>query len=449
MARSRLRSTARSGKPRCSPPPGASLPDDREAVTPTDRDRFPLKLQFPVYAVAFFTGNLQPMTAVVLPLWALDLGASPLLIGLLISSRQFLVVTLSIHGGVLLDRFGSRKIIVVLGLVGATALALFPAFPIIWVAIILQMVSGFTESTSWIGTQALVGRLLKGRAVFAGRMTAAARTGGFIGPLVTGFAWQYLGPGGGFGFLAFWVICGVVAAGFLPVDGGGPSPSERDTRARGDTRIADVMPKLTDYATAFRLLLLPAVALVIMATFMRQTGTGIQASFYGVWLREIGFSAGMIGLLISISSAAAVVSALSIGPLTRRFADHWLLLVMIVLSIITIAITPLLGSFGLLAVAIALRGIGQGLNLPLMMSIAARAVSLDLQGRVAALRISFNRFGGALVPLAMGALAEIVGLEYAFYIIGAVGVVLIGLLALWVLLAPGFRAGMAPKSDPE
>ena len=89
----------------------------------------------------------------------------------------------------------------------------------------------------------------------------------------------------------------------------------------------------------------------------------------------------------------------------------------------------------MLAVAISLRGVGQGLNLPLMMSIASRAVAPRLQGRVAALRISFNRLGGALFPLIMGVLADHVGLDNAFYIIGATGIVLICGLSVWVARA--------------
>ena len=369
-----------------------------------------------------------------MPLWALELGAGPLVIGLIISSRQVLVVTLSIHGGALQDRLGPRRVIMVLGLVGAAAIGLIPVLAFIWAAIALQMISGFTESTNWIGAQALVGRLLKGQPVYAGRLTAAARTGGFIGPLLTGLAWQHIGPFAAFGFVALWVVFGAFAAWFLPDE----RAAEPENRKSMGTRAGDVMPKLSDYKTAFRLLLLPAVALVIMATVMRQTGTGVQSSFYGVWLTENGFSASTIGFLIGFSSAVAAGSALTTGQWTRRFTDHWILLVTIVIAIVAIAITPLLDTLWLLIVAIAIRGFGQGLNLPLMMSIAARAVGIQLQGRVAALRISFNRFGGALVPLIMGALAEVIGLEYAFYVVGAVGVALIGLLAIWVASAPNF-----------
>jgi MFS family permease len=114
---------------------------------------------------------------------------------------------------------------------------------------------------------------------------------------------------------------------------------------------------------------------------------------------------------------------------------------MVVVAIVAIAITPMLDTLTLLIIAIAIRGFGQGLNLPLMMSIASRAVGIELQGRVAALRISFNRFGGALVPIGMGALAEVIGLEYAFYVVGAGGVVLVCLLAIWVATTPGFDRG--------
>ena len=186
------------------------------------------------------------------------------------------------------------------------------------------------------------------------------------------------------------------------------------------------------------MLALPAVAMVILATFMRQTGTGIQSSFYGVWLKEIGYEAGTIGLLIGISSLAAALAALSVGRLTRRVADHWLLIAAIIMAIVAIAITPFLDTMTLLIVAMAVRGIGQGLNLPLMMSIASRAVGPDLQGRVAALRITFNRLGGALVPLAMGAIAEVVGLENAFYVMGLIGLMAIASLGVWVARSPSF-----------
>jgi MFS family permease len=182
---------------------------------------------------------------------------------------------------------------------------------------------------------------------------------------------------------------------------------------------------------------------------MRQTGSGVQSSFYVVWLSEhVGIDGSTIGWLIGAANGASAVAALCTGPLMRRYSAHWLLLLMVTVSVIAIAITPLFGTnFTTLLMitllgAICVRGFAQGLNLPLMMIILSRSVAPHLQGRVTALRISFNRFGGLLVPPGMGALADmeaVGGLANAFYIVGIAGVVALSLLALWVFLSPSFR----------
>jgi MFS family permease len=397
------------------------------------------RTQLSIYALAFFTGNLFPMISVIMPLWVLQLSASPFVIGLIISSRQILAVLFSIHGGTLLDRFDPRRVILVIGLAGAATTMLYPVLPFVWAAILLQMLSGFTETTNWIGAQALVGRLLHGGAVYAGRMTAAARIGGFAGPILAGLAWQAAGPYGAFGFIALWILCGVVTTMFLPA-ADLPEPVNPPTQSAGkESGIRNLLPNPADYMTTLKLLVLPAVVLVIAATFMRQAGSGIQSSFYAVWLNQAGFSAGVIGLLIGVGNLVSAGAALSIGPLTRRFNEHWLLLAVIFLAIAAIAITPMLHAVAILLVAISFRGVGQGLNLPLMLSIAARAVGRDFQGRVAALRIAFNRLGSMLVPFAMGAIAEVAGLESAFYIVGLSGAALTGLLAIWISRQPALR----------
>jgi MFS family permease len=393
----------------------------------------PWRIQGPVYGTAFFTGNLFPMSHVVVPLWAaIELDASLFMVGVIIASRQLLPVTMSIHGGALLDRFGPRRVIMILGVLGALSTAMVPFFPLVWATIALQIVIGFCETTNWIGVQSAVGTMLKGQAVFAGRMTASARAGGFVGPLMVGIAYEYMGPVGGFLCFGGWTLCGAFGAMFLPRHVAEPvsvAPKRGETEKPART---DVLPSIADYRETFRLMLLPAIALVIAATFMRQTGSGVQASFYSVWLKDLGYTAGTIGLLIGISNGVSALSALTIGPLTRRIADYWLLIVTVGLAIVGIAVTPLLEGLVFLALAISLRGAGQGLNLPLMISIASRSVAPRLQGRVAALRISFNRLGSALVPVIMGALAEAIGLEYAFYAIGATGLLLVCGLSIWV-----------------
>ena len=67
---------------------------------PERQSAYPWRVQGPVYGTAFFTGNLFPISHVVMPLWAaVELDASLFMVGIIIASRQLLPVTMSIHGG--------------------------------------------------------------------------------------------------------------------------------------------------------------------------------------------------------------------------------------------------------------------------------------------------------------------------------------------------------------
>ena len=85
--------------------------------------------------------------------------------------------------------------------------------------------------------------------------------------------------------------------------------------------------------------------------------------------------------------------------------------------------------------------LAEGLNFPLMLSIALQAVSPNVQGRVVAMRTLFNKFGGALVPLFMGAMAEFIGIENSFYVMGVIGVVALSGLGIWTGRSPAFAKG--------
>ncbi|MHA1108215.1 MAG: MFS transporter [Alphaproteobacteria bacterium] len=429
-------------------------------MTDDTHEHFSWRLQGAVYGTAFFYGTVNSMATMIVALLVAGLISTelPFLIALVIASRQILTVTMSIYGGALMDRFGTRRVAISFGLMGVVAALIYPLLSgafgpemgggrttgppwlFIGAIIALQMVSGYAEATTWIGSQTMVGQLLKGHPLYAGRMTFTARIGGIIGPIVIGGAWDVWGAWGGFGFLSFWILCGVGVSLFLP-EGAGGATGKKDAEATGPANATDSMPKASEYATTLRMLLVPAVAMVIMITMMRQTGSGVQSSFYVVWLdKEIGLSGTLIGILLGAGNAASAASALLTGPLAQRFASHWLLIVTIALSIVGIAVTPALGDFFvLLLIAMCARGIGQGLNLPLMISIIARNVAPALIGRVTAMRISFNRLGGAVVPLVMGALAEVVGIANAFYIIGAAGIAMLVPLSIWVAMSPSFR----------
>ena len=188
--------------------------------------------------MAFFFGPLQMIsnTAVALFIVGLISTEFPLLIALILASRQILTVCLSIYGGALMDQFGMRRIIFLFGLLGAATALIYPFLPslfgLTWgltttqdislwfiaAMVCLQMVFGYTEVTSWIGVQAMVSQRFRGHPVFAGRMTFGARIGGILGPPLFGLIWDGWGSLGGFAFIAGWILCGASMVLLVPED---------------------------------------------------------------------------------------------------------------------------------------------------------------------------------------------------------------------------------------
>lgn len=417
-----------------------SKPDSKTESAP---ETYPWRLQMPIYASGFFNGNVYFLTGILMPLWAAIVVKEPVLIGIVVASRQVLPVLLAIHGGALMDRLGARRVMLVFGALGVVVMAAFPFFPFLAAMIGLQMLSGLAESMGWVGSQTLVGTAMKGHSTYTGRLSFALRLGGFLGPWLCGVVWHEFGPTIGFFSIAAWIAAGWLAGWLVPVK------EERNVAVSGAFSLTDMMPRWSDYVATFRMISIPAIALVVAVTFMRQTGSGMQLSFYPIWLNQLGVTAADIGFMVGCSHILSASTSLSVGSATRWIAAHWLLVLTIAISIITIAVTPLLGAdyielpgvgriYFVLFGVICLRGLAQGFNMPLMMSIGMQAVSAGEQGKIVALRITVNRLTSMVIPLTMGAIAQWVGLEVSFYVIGAIGIIGLGLTSVWMARSPAF-----------
>ena len=91
------------------------------AAVKTGRRR---RAEYFTYAAGLLTDAEGELISFAIPLYGILLGLGPLEIGLLISAKAVLPTFFAIHGGVLMDRFGTRAVLVLLG----TACALMPPF---------------------------------------------------------------------------------------------------------------------------------------------------------------------------------------------------------------------------------------------------------------------------------------------------------------------------------
>ena len=359
-----------------------------------------------------------------IPLYGLSLGMSAGAIGMLVGARSLLAVFLSIHVGVLMDRFGTRR--VTLFFVW-TAMALAPVFPLLpwfWPLLLLQIVNGGALQFAWSGSQTLIAQLSEGEAEYLGRFSFFARIGTTVAPMIAGVAWDLGGawPSYGLGF-AWGVALTLVLlrAPEAPIAAGGGHEPGRHARLR----VVDVLPRLPDYVRCFALIAIPAVATTMAIIFLRTATNGVQSSLYVVYLKGVGLTGTSIGILFAAIEITSGLGSLFAGRAMRLGNPQRTMLSGTVLSILLICATPFTGGiFALLFVAQGLRGWLQGVVQPMMFSVQAKAVGPHRQGSVVGLRQTMNRLAAIVIPPAMGVIADHWGARPSFVFLGAFLIVL-------------------------
>jgi MFS family permease len=392
----------------------------------------PLRIQVAVYGIGLFSTSIFHIGAVIIPLYAATMTHSPLMFGLVFSAGHVLPLFLSIHAGALMDRLGARRVMLVCTVVGAIVPLFYPAAPWIAALIALQMLFGLTESMGWLGAQTMIGQYMYGKTVYAGRMSFIIRIGQLIAAPLAGIVWDLSGPWGGFVLMSLWG-CGAVACALLlppqPVDPAAPVMRRRD-------RVRALLPTASDYLTAFRLLGVPAVVIIVLLGALMHVGNAVQGSFYVAWLNEMGLTGTAIGLLGPASAIGAALFSLLTARLLRYVGGLWIALLSLWAGILLICITPLLGSYVVLQIAMFLRSGANGLAQPLVITLVLRGAGAENQGKAIGLRGTANRIASITSPLAMGAIAEAVGVEWSFYVVGAlVSLVMVG-IAIYLLRNP-------------
>ena len=406
----------------------------------TSAPEIPWQTQAAIYGAGLFSFTMVLISSLIVTLLAVQLTNSEFLIGLIVGSRYFLTLALSIHGGALMDRLGTRRVMIAFALVAVVAPLLFPLALLlpfgaaIILIILLQMLAGVSDAMVWVGAQALSGHIMKGHRLYVGRMTAIVRLGAFFGPIIFGYIWDQTGITTTFVLMALWSALGFWCVLKIP-----PTSQEEIIAKNAKLNLSDIIPRMNDYITAFRLIAIPAVALILLVTMVRIGATGIQSSFYVVFLRDIEISAAMIGVLIGIAQLLASVGSLSASSIARMIHPHWLVIYAVFMTVITIAITPVL-VFGapmwltllLLATIIGVRGLCLGISQPMEISVLGQAVATTEQGVGAGLRTTVNRLASSVVPPLMGAIAELAGIRNSFFIMGALLLIILGFAALFV-----------------
>lgn len=372
----------------------------------------------PLYLVGLFSMGYVDFYIFLMPLYCLSLGMSAGEIGTIVGARSALAVFLSIHIGVLMDRFGTRRVTLFFVWTGICLAPVFPLVPWFWPLLLLQIVNGGALTFAWSGSQTMIAQLAEGDAGYIGRFSFFARIGTALAPIIVGAVWDLGGAwpayliGAGWGIVLTIALLRAPEAEIASRDAHPAPPAAR-------FGLRDTLPRLSDYVSCLALMALPAVAATMAIMFLRTATNGVQFSLYVVYLDGIGLTGTAIGLLFAAIETAGAFGSLFAGRAMRFGDPQKTMMSGTVLSILFICATPFLGGIFLLLLLAQLgRGWLQGVVQPMMFSVQAKAVGRYRQGSVVGLRQTMNRLSAIIVPPIMGLIADWWGATESFVVLG-------------------------------
>jgi MFS family permease len=262
------------------------------------------------FVIGLFSVTLMDLYALIVPLFAISFGAGPAEIGLLAGARSAGPALFALHGGSLVDRLGTRRVLYGGSLAAAVAALLIPALPWFWPLFFLQFASGLTTTFNWIAAQALVAHLCHGDARIFGRYNFVIRSGTIAGPVDAGALWDYAGAWPTFSAIFILALALHVLARFAPEPDAALAASARPP-------LLSALPRLADYTRSLKLMLIPVIAFTIVISTLRNGMNGIQTSVYISYLQEIGYPGTMIGILFGAAELTLALTSLGVGIVKR------------------------------------------------------------------------------------------------------------------------------------
>lgn len=387
------------------------------------------------YVIGLFGMGYIDIFVFLMPLYGLSLGLSATEIGWLVGSRTVLTLFFSIHIGVLMDRFGTLRVMQFFVVIAMLAAPLYPLLDSFWALLLLQIMVGGAVSFGWAGGQTLIAQIGHGDAGYIGYFSFASRLGTTGAPLIAGAVWDF---GGAWPSYLLAVIWGAILLMTLWYATEPPIEKEEDAASPPEMfSLRDIMPRVSDYTRSFSMMVIPVIAISVAVMFLRNTTSGINNSVYVVYLDGIGLTGWDIGVLFAAIEFASGVGSLFGRSAMRLGHPLWTMTIATGLAIALICITPWLGGlFILLLGAQVLRGLFQGVSQPVMFSAQSKSVGRHEQGAVVGLRQTLNRLSAIIVPPVMGAIADHWGIGESFIIMGVGLLFLCLVVAIWVAFTP-------------
>ena len=210
-----------------------------------------------------FTNGVWDMLSVIVPLYAVAVGLNAAQIGLIVAARSVLPAALSIHGGILMDQLGTRRVLLWVAAASALLPLLYPVSGWFAVLTVLQLLLGLASGLGMAASQTWAMQTSHGDTALLARYSVATRIGTFIGPVVVGATWDFFGAWAAFACVTL-CSAGTIVATAQGTSNGAPAHTPH---GQG---MAVLLPQWAPHKQALLLATIPAVAFILGALVRTQ-----------------------------------------------------------------------------------------------------------------------------------------------------------------------------------
>ena len=290
---------------------------------------------------------------VIASLYGLDLGMSPVAIGLIFSMYALFPVFVSIYAGRVSDRYGSRPPMI-LGATGLTTGLLLPFFfPGIVTLYVASTIIGCCYIFYTVSIQHIIGTFGSGLdrtrnySLYALGMSITALTG----PMVTGFAIDTVGFR--YTYLLLALLPSLPLAFFIFGRRWLPRPPAK--------------PKNDEKHRMVDLLREPPLRRALISAGIIETGMELFNFYAPIYGRSIGLSATKIGIVLGSFACAMLLVRTAMPHLVKRSNEETVLAISLIVGTVACFVFPLSTSFETLLAVAFLFGLGLGCASPISM----------------------------------------------------------------------------------
>jgi MFS family permease len=373
----------------------------------------------------------------VIPLFALDLGASVAAAGLIVALRNIGQLIFDMPAGIAVSKWGDKGAMVAgTAMVSIVAIgAAFSPSPLVLGPLVLIMGGGWAfwqlARLAYVSEVAPIEQ--RGRAL--SMLGGMNRVGNFIGPVIGGLLGREFGLESAFIAQA---VMGLAASAMMFAVVRKGSGSEEMEGGHGLTgRLASTV---IDNRRIFLAAGIPIIALSVL----RQA----RQIFIPLWGDDIGLDVAEIGLVTSLSFLADAGVFYPVGAIMDRFGRKWAAVPCLMTLAIGLIILPATDEFyGFLVVAM-LTGVGNGFGAGINMTLGADFAPEVGRGEFLGVWRLISDAGGAAGPLVISLLTAIGSLGLASVASGGIG--LVGAVIMIVFVPETLRrANIVEQSSTE